>query len=214
LTLEEEFWSYVDKKDENDCWNWIGWKDKNGYGYFHSDRAHRYSYKLHNNNKNIKNLVVRHACDNPSCVNPKHLLIGTHNDNVQDRVKKNRSAIGEHNGRSKLKEKDVLFILQDKELTTEQLGEKFNVDSNVVLAVKRRTKWKHIKYDEEIIIPAQRYYKGSEIKSSKLNEEKVKEIKQKLFNGEKVRKLGREYGVDHSVISDIKNNKLWKHVII
>jgi hypothetical protein len=63
---------------------------------------------------NTKGLVVRHTCDNPLCINPDHLLIGTHNDNVQDKVNRGRQAKGTHNGRSKLTEPEVIDIFYSK----------------------------------------------------------------------------------------------------
>ena len=63
--------------------------------------AHRYSYEIHNG-KISKGLIVLHKCDTPKCVNPKHLLTGTHKDNSLDREKKGRSQTGENHYCSKL----------------------------------------------------------------------------------------------------------------
>ena len=80
------------KKNEKDCWIWQARKDKNGYGIMWVKKAiksHRYSYELHKG-KIINDLLVCHHCDNPPCVNPDHLFLGTHYDNAQDKVRKNR----------------------------------------------------------------------------------------------------------------------------
>lgn len=90
----DNFWNKVDKCSENDCWNWKASKYLAGYGAFYVNRmkclAHRFSYELHFG-EIPKDLMVLHKCDNPSCVNPNHLFIGTHQDNMNDMVSKNRA---------------------------------------------------------------------------------------------------------------------------
>lgn len=84
-------------------------KDKDGYitlqvrqnGVKKHFRGHRISYELFNNVKLIKNDLICHHCDNPSCINPKHLFKGSHADNVKDKVSKGRQAKGKDNGRYK-----------------------------------------------------------------------------------------------------------------
>ena len=85
------FWAKVDKS--KDCWEWMGNKDKYGYGRFWiSDAdyfAHRVSLKIVNDIK-FNGLNSLHKCDNPSCVNPDHLFLGTQKDNMIDKVVKGR----------------------------------------------------------------------------------------------------------------------------
>jgi hypothetical protein len=86
----------------DDCWPWTGARDKDGYGSFWFDgrqqRASRVAWQLANDRPIPDGLVVRHTCDNPPCVNPAHLLLGTSHDNDLDRVERGRSATGERNG--------------------------------------------------------------------------------------------------------------------
>lgn len=77
----------------NNCWIWLARKDKDGYGIMwakKSIRAHRYSWILYNNENIPKNMIICHKCDTPSCVNPKHIYLGTHTNNADDRKNKGR----------------------------------------------------------------------------------------------------------------------------
>ena len=90
---------------ENGCWKCTSHCiNTNGYVKItingKQQSGHRYMFL--EKNKKITNEVIRHTCDNRWCINPDHLIEGSHNDNVQDRVSRQRSAIGEKNGRSKL----------------------------------------------------------------------------------------------------------------
>jgi hypothetical protein len=90
------FWEYVDKSDG--CWNWTGTLNDSGYGVLHGPnrriiRAHRYSYALHANGLDEDALVL-HRCDNRRCVNPSHLFLGDHADNMRDKVQKGRHQRG------------------------------------------------------------------------------------------------------------------------
>ena len=87
----KRFWSKVQKTDS--CWLWIGGKDKDGYGLFQLNgkqwRSHRFS-KLISDGLDNSLPVVMHTCDNPSCVNPAHLVNGTIQDNNLDKYLKGR----------------------------------------------------------------------------------------------------------------------------
>jgi len=78
---------------KNGCWEWTWNKDKDGYGLFHArpitQRAHRFSFYYHNGYL-PDDMCVCHSCDNPSCVNPNHLWIGTVKDNNRDAMNKGR----------------------------------------------------------------------------------------------------------------------------
>ncbi len=87
------FESKVDIKGEDECWNWTGCKSKAGYGQFLGQYAHRIAYEMYTGER-VYHLHVLHRCDNPSCVNPSHLFLGTHADNMRDMKDKGRSRNG------------------------------------------------------------------------------------------------------------------------
>lgn len=97
------------------CWLWKGGIGAGGYGYTwfnnRSTRAHRASYEFHVA-KIPEGMFVLHKCDNPPCVNPEHLFVGTPLDNMLDKIKKGRNnpAKGERNSKSKLTNKEAEFV--------------------------------------------------------------------------------------------------------
>lgn len=90
--LIDRFWSRVNRGHPDHCWTWEGLKSK-GYGYLCHEgiyiRAHRLSYEIHNG-EIPKGLLICHHCDEPSCVNPVHLFLGTNRDNMIDALRKGR----------------------------------------------------------------------------------------------------------------------------
>jgi len=94
------FWARVKKTDG--CWVWSGGMSGCGYGQMpmkmRDRKAHRFSWRIHNG-PIPRGLFVLHKCDNPPCVNPDHLFLGTNLDNAKDRAQKGRSAFGDRNGR-------------------------------------------------------------------------------------------------------------------
>ena len=104
-SVEARFNSYVMRAGEDECWPWGGTRTLQGYGQIGIDnklvRAHRISYEIAKG-KIPDGLIIRHTCDNPPCVNPNHLLAGTHKDNARDAVERGRNPRGERQGPAKL----------------------------------------------------------------------------------------------------------------
>lgn len=94
MELADRFWKKVLISGTNDCWHWKACKNNKGYGQFKLKSktvlAHKMSWELTNRRPFPKGKVTLHLCDNPPCVNPKHLKVGTQNDNVQDCKNKGR----------------------------------------------------------------------------------------------------------------------------
>lgn len=143
--LKYEFIRLCEKNNETDCWNWTGSKCTKGYGMIFFRRrfaSHRLSYLLFVG-KIPDGMFVCHHCDNPSCVNPAHLFLGTAKDNIQDAIKKNRLCIGERNHMTVLSNKQVkqIFSLAQSGLSQTKIAEKFGVGQphiSKILNNKRR----------------------------------------------------------------------------
>lgn len=111
----ERFWSKVQKSESDACWEWTAHKHRQGYGLIWWGHrmicAHRIAYELAHGT-HPGHLHVCHSCDNPSCCNPDHLFLGTHEDNMKDRDTKGRNRVlrGEENPMSKLTSEQVAEI--------------------------------------------------------------------------------------------------------
>lgn len=147
---EEEFNKRVDKT--NSCWMWTGAKDKLGYGRLSLAKnikvgAHRFSYAL-TFGIDPADLCVCHRCDNPGCINPEHLFLGTHKDNSDDKFLKGRAAPqhGQNNGASKLTEEAVeeIKIALAAWMSNTELGKLYGVHHSQISAIKRGVSWHEI----------------------------------------------------------------------
>ena len=114
-TLVERFWSKVDKRQPDDCWEWQGCKLPRGYGKIGSGGKHGETLLATHvawflSTGAPPDEFVLHKCDNPKCVNPAHLFVGTHLDNMRDQRAKDRHQHGENHQWAKLTAGDVVEI--------------------------------------------------------------------------------------------------------
>jgi DNA-binding XRE family transcriptional regulator len=111
--------------------------------------VHRVMFELHNGEIPDK-ILVCHTCDNPACINPDHLFLGTNQDNVNDKLAKNRQAKGSKLPQAKLNEEKVLEIKRDlakKNLTQKEIAKKYGISERTISSIKTGTLWSHVKYE-------------------------------------------------------------------
>lgn len=165
--LADRLWSKADKTSHpQGCWVWTRCTDRRGYGRIMVNKrkslAHRIAYELANG-PIPTGLCVCHSCDNPACINPSHLWLGTNADNTADMVRKGRVgfASGERSGMRRHPEKIVRGENRHGAKLTEdgvrdirrrwsagesqaELGRAYGVDPSVINTVVHRKKWKHV----------------------------------------------------------------------
>jgi len=138
---------FTDMLEPNgDCLEWTGCCHVTGYGvtwaYDKMWRTHRLA--LHLEGIDISGHLVLHSCDNPRCCNPNHLRLGTHQDNTDDKVSRGRQARGNHNGNTKLTEKDVLDIRQIRGMSYRAIAKRYGVSRQNIYSIINRKLWRHI----------------------------------------------------------------------
>lgn len=139
---------------EHSCWEWTGCKDRAGYGIFGicinkkgvAKKASRISWEL-KNGPIINGLFVLHKCDNPGCIRPEHLFLGTQQDNVRDCSNKGRISRGSNRPASKLTGEQVLEIRKihkNGSKTYTKTSRQFNVSETLIRTIVSRKWWRHI----------------------------------------------------------------------
>lgn len=145
--LHERFHAKVNKADPSGCWSWTAYTDRRGRGSISvngkQQKSHRVSYELFIGDV-PDGFHVLHHCDNPSCVNPDHLFLGTHDDNMKDMKAKGRAPRGESSGVAKLTAEEVCEIRRSQE-TNVTLAARYDIAETTVSGIRHRKRWKHLK---------------------------------------------------------------------
>lgn len=155
-SLEERFWEKVIKPSEEACWGWRATKNNKGYGMIRRGPAkdskllaHRVSYEIQNG-EIPDGLCVLHHCDNPICTNPRHLFLGTHQDNALDKVRKGRHRwgndpnnkppvyLGVMHPRARFNTSEIEDIRRRLSFgeAARAIARSFNVDKSLILKIK------------------------------------------------------------------------------
>jgi hypothetical protein len=165
VPLEKRFWSKVNKNAPNGCWEWTG-SNTHGYGQIWVNgrlhRANRVSYEIHFG-EIPDGLFVCHKCDNPACINPDHLFLGTNSDNMKDcslkgrigfqkypwiiHLKKKHTSKGEKHSQAKLKEDQVVQMrrLFNDGMSIKNIAAIYKINPSHVGKIIRFKYWTHLK---------------------------------------------------------------------
>jgi hypothetical protein len=151
-TAPDRFWAKVQRGADHECWPWVGHRNKLGYGRFtyvrgETQQATRIAWLLWHGSLPPDNLQVCHACDNPPCVNPHHLWLGTGKENMQDMSLKGRHnpnpRRGELSNKSKLTADDALAIYHSEE-PNRTLADRYGVSPTAIYWIKAGKNWAHV----------------------------------------------------------------------
>lgn len=148
LGVAARFWPKVSKTDG--CWNWTASKNSWGYGTIVDDdgrtrTAHRISWRLHHGAEPTG--CVLHRCDNPACVRPDHLFLGTVQDNNADMMAKGREQRGERSGLAVLTDERVraMRALRRDGIGTREIARRFGISNGTASYAIRGITWGHVK---------------------------------------------------------------------
>ena len=165
-SLEDRLWSRVTIREEEDCWEWNGAHNSRGLPMFIFSKLDRASYDLKlqfgtDSERGITaqrvmwgvivgpvpyNKVVYHKCNNRNCMNPKHLELGSKQDQSDHRIDSERQAVGDSHGKSKLTPSEAREIYQrffEDEITQSELAQQYNIDDSTVSNIINGHIWSH-----------------------------------------------------------------------
>jgi len=205
------------------CIEWIGSIANDGYGQaWQGDfwwRAHRLAYTVYKG-EIPEGKIICHHCDNPRCINPEHLYVGTQKTNAEDRVKRGRSNIktGEEAGAAKLTEAQAIEIIRRRKSGEKEkdIAKDYNISHWTVGDIYRGKKcWRDI--DRDSIQPYKEVRKDKAGRicnmTTKLTEDQVKEIKRLILSKKYSQNaIARRFNVSKKTIANIRTEKQWSHI--
>ena len=189
VPVEDRFWAKVDKNgpvpphrpELGQCWEWVAARSEKGYGLFGRFRAHRWLW-AHLNGPIPDRTWVLHACDNPPCVGPSHLFLGTAADNTADMMRKGRWNANR-------------ALPTGAEHWTHQHPERI-----------RHGDMHHAVLHPEVFL------RGEDLPQSRVGEHQVKEIRALKRTGLSDEAISRRYPISRRAVNAIVNRKTWRHV--
>ncbi len=198
------------------CWEWTGGLLEDGYGCFSingkSRSASRYIYEYYNG-PILNGLLVCHTCDNPKCVNPNHLFLGTNNDNSKDMVVKNRSLKGSDCHLSILTEDIVMNMINDIWLgnvkSVKDVMIKYKTSDPNIRDILNGKTWLHVTNMSAIPLALIK----EKIIRTFLDEDTVREIRKEISLGKSDKSIMLQFGLGRETVRSIRLRKSWKHVI-
>jgi hypothetical protein len=220
LMLDERFWSKVDKNTTSGCWEWTANKNNKGYGrfsvssYIGKQLAHRLSYEAVNG-KIPRGGIILHSCDNPACVNPDHLRVGTYKDNVADMDDRNRrvtnTPFGTDNCNAILTDSVVIQMRRDyiDGASKEDIAASSGMAISSIADVLSGKSWKHLLGMDGA--PSLSDLKAAR-RITSVSETDVRKVWKLHFEGNSAPEISSTTGIGkHSVIGII-SGKTWRHL--
>lgn len=225
-SVEERFNSKV-VRSETGCWLWTGCKDNHGYGQLAirqglKIRSHRISYELFVG-EIPEGQFVLHKCDNPACVRPDHLFLGSQKDNMRDMDQKDRRKLpqarrGSENARAKFTDEEII-TLRSRHASGEtfsELARECGISTTNMSRILRGERYRSSGGPLATAFgqfrTAYRRPRGSEFSHSKLTEELVREIRLRFNAGESGIQLAERFGTNKTTIYRALNGATWGHV--
>ena len=209
------FWAKVDQRGVDDCWDWKAGKDKDGYGLYNGAlygqqvrKAHRFAYMLFRG-AIPEGANICHTCDNPSCVNPRHLYAGSPASNMQDKMERGRSNIprGEDSPHARITEEVARKILIDPR-RYDEIAAEYGVSFGTVSNIKNKHSWAHLK-DAAVKVHGPGSGSGHRGVSDRITPDIVRSIR---MSTESLKVVAERYGISIQSVCDIRKRRSWKHV--
>lgn len=204
------------KVNSEGCFEWQGPRHRQGYGLVFANGkksfAHRDSFQAFRR-EIPSGMCVCHRCDNPCCINPAHLFLGTHADNMKDMARKKRSTAGEKSHSAKVSASDVLEMTRLYKSGVDQgkLAQRYGIARCTVSEIVRGTKWRGI--IREVASEGRAAYRGSRHPNAKLNEGKVREVRKMHKSGVETKSIAKAMGVCEGTIHAVLTGTTWSHVV-
>lgn len=211
MPAQDRFEMQVKKTDA--CWLWRGSTDKDGYGVFKAEhdgvlyqKAHRFSFALHKGHPPF-GLHVCHSCDNPQCVRPDHLFLGTSAENMADKMAKGRHRWmrGEDAGHAILTEDQARSVIGDARPYA-QIAADYGVTASAIGDIKNRKSWRHLGAEKGVKAKRVSPRRGV---SDKLTPDDIRAIRASDDTGVA---LAARYGITKQSVTDIRKRRSWAHV--
>lgn len=212
MSTEDRFMQRV-RKNENGCWVWLASKDSDGYAHFSAEiggvkfrKGHRVAYAMFKGDPSGS--LVCHTCDNPSCVNPDHLFLGSNGDNMKDKIAKGRARVprGEESVHAILSEEQAQAILLDARPYL-QIATEYGIAAATVGSIKNRESWRHLAGEPAKAKRIGR--RGESCYRAALTEQDVRNIQD---SNERGKDLAAKFGVSPQTITDIRKRRSWTHI--
>lgn len=213
MDVIERFSIKFTRLDPGQCWPWNAALNNNGYGVFawsEERLAHRAAYRLFSGPIE-PGAVIRHTCDNPRCVNPKHLLQGTHADNMADAVERDRVSFGERHAHAKLSEADARSIAESAE-PAEELAARFSVHPDLIRMIQRGVRWRRLDVTDLPEKTRLRREHGGRGPGHHATHLTILDVVAVRKDRRTHREIAEAFGISQTTVSNIKYYKQWGHI--